>query len=151
MERQDTARRFWSKVDRRAGLDGCWLWVGARLPSGYGCMWFRGHKVLAHRLMLESVIGRRLGSGECALHHCDTPSCVRPDHVFLGDHQDNMADKARKGRGRNQLSGCTHCKRGHAFTAENTYITRVGTRQCRACVLSYNRAARAQRKAHSGS
>jgi hypothetical protein len=27
----------------------------------------------------------------------------------------------------------THCKNGHEFTPENTYITRIGSRDCRAC------------------
>lgn len=27
----------------------------------------------------------------------------------------------------------THCKRGHEFTDENTYVTKVGIRQCKAC------------------
>jgi hypothetical protein len=34
-------------------------------------------------------------------------------HLFLGTALDNMLDKERKGRGRNQYHGATHCKRGH--------------------------------------
>jgi hypothetical protein len=32
------------------------------------------------------------------LHRCDVTLCVRPDHLRLGTHTDNMADAAAKGR-----------------------------------------------------
>lgn len=30
------AERFWSKVDRSGGSDGCWVWTRARNTWGYG-------------------------------------------------------------------------------------------------------------------
>ena len=32
------------------------------------------------------------------LHSCDTPPCVNPSHLFLGNHQDNESDKDAKDR-----------------------------------------------------
>jgi hypothetical protein len=32
-----------------------------------------------------------------ALHHCDNPVCVRPDHLFLGKDLENQLDAIAKG------------------------------------------------------
>lgn len=40
-------------------------------------------------------------------------------------------DSARKAQ--------THCKRGHEFTAENTYLSTNGTRHCRECSRMHDR------------
>jgi hypothetical protein len=38
-----------------------------------------------------------------ALHHCDNPACVRPDHLYVGTQSENMRDVARRGSRLSQL------------------------------------------------
>jgi len=77
---------------------GCHIWVGAELGPGYGAFVVRGRKVGAHRYSYQRAYGE-IPPGKYVLHKCDTPCCVNPDHLFLGDHGDNMRDMVRKGRG----------------------------------------------------
>lgn len=78
--------------------DECWLWAGPRTPSGYGLCPHHGlGETRAHRMAWRLATGN-LSSETHVLHHCDVPFCVRPEHLFLGTHADNMRDKAAKGR-----------------------------------------------------
>lgn len=84
---------------------GCWLWTGAwkgkgRLTS-YGsiCLMLNSKRqdLLAHRFSYE-VFNGSIPKGSWVLHKCDTPSCVNPEHLFLGNNKINVADKIAKGR-----------------------------------------------------
>ncbi len=93
--------RFWRRVDTSAGFDGCWEWQGAKTAYGYGAIGAggRGDGIrLVHRVALEQHLGRPLGAGMCACHHCDNPPCVNPLHLFEGTKGDNNRDMAAKGR-----------------------------------------------------
>jgi hypothetical protein len=75
---------------------GCWYWLGARHPRGYGR--FRGPcGDTAHRYSYYSYVGA-IPEGAQICHRCDNPSCVNPDHLFVGSNQDNVDDKVAKGR-----------------------------------------------------
>lgn len=80
--------------------DGCWEWQGYRNRSGYGAVRVggRGGKLwLAHRLSYSVLVGPIVDNLH-VLHRCDNPRCVRPDHLFLGTNEDNVADRIAKGR-----------------------------------------------------
>lgn len=98
------ATRFWSKVDKagpvmRPELGPCWIWTGGRGRGGYGRIHDRTLKrtVYANRVSYELVNGP-LAEGMHALHRCDNPPCVRPDHLFAGTLKDNHDDMVAKGR-----------------------------------------------------
>lgn len=76
---------------------GCWLWTSYRSGNGYGRVSVGGKMCQAHRVSWEAHKGA-IPAGLCVLHRCDTRSCVNPDHLFLGTHNDNMTDMVRKGR-----------------------------------------------------
>lgn len=103
--------RFWSKVDKAE--EGCWNWTAATLLPPhlpYGRFSYEGGKhVYAHRFSWELHHGR-IPKGKLVLHRCDNPRCVRPEHLFLGTHLDNMRDKIAKGR----VVACPGEKNGQA-------------------------------------
>jgi len=87
--------RFLSFIDKQE--NDCWLWTGAKNPSGYG-MFTIGRKLkLAHRISWEFTYGFEPES-LAVCHRCDTRNCVNPEHLFLGDSKDNALDKMKKGR-----------------------------------------------------
>jgi hypothetical protein len=65
--------------------------------DGYGAFTVDGKKYKAHRLAFELATGAD-PTGLLVCHHCDTPSCVNPDHLFLGTQADNLRDMTQKER-----------------------------------------------------
>lgn len=92
--------RFWRYVAKGPG---CWLWQAACADFGYGLIGSSGHMLRAHRLSWEIHHGP-IPEGMFVCHRCDVPACVRPDHLFLGTHTDNMRDMIRKGRHRGAVA-----------------------------------------------
>lgn len=108
----DVVARFRKKVWPEP-MSGCHLWSGTVCRQGYGRFRSGGPDTLAHRVswvIANGAIPEGDGShGTCVCHKCDNPSCVNPDHLFLGTHQDNMTDCGSKGRSRvPHISGESH-------------------------------------------
>jgi hypothetical protein len=89
--------RLLARIDFDAN-PGCWAWTGARVPQGYGLIKRKdGSQCRAHRIAYELAFGA-IPAGMFVCHRCDNPGCIRPSHLFLGTHHENMADMVIKGR-----------------------------------------------------
>lgn len=107
--RKSLADRLWRNVTK---TDGCWLWTGYTDKDGYGTFRRReGGLYRAHRVSYELHCGP-IPDGMIVCHHCDTPACVRPEHLWLGTHDENAKDRNKKGR--HHPTGPKNPQRGEA-------------------------------------
>jgi hypothetical protein len=95
--------RLWEKVHK---TDSCWIWTGYKDGKGYGRIGYNGKVEKPHRVSWMIANGE-IPEGMFVCHHCDNPSCVNPEHLFLGTNNDNQRDMYNKGRG-NKSHGEQH-------------------------------------------
>lgn len=133
--------RLWSNVEQGAP-DACWPWKGQTQPNGYGIVSVHGRTMRAHRYAYELAHGP-IAKGIALDHLCHDPKqceggvecphrrCCNPAHLSpVEPGENNTKNRCVSYNGRK-----THCKRGHAFTLDNTKITAAGSRSCRRCMV----------------
>jgi len=97
---------------------GCWIWNASVNYRGYGKFQLKSNTTAgAHRVSWELHFGK-IPDGLYVCHKCDIPSCVNPNHLFLGTAKDNTADMHKKGRSpkgfkRNPKTCSDNAKRKH--------------------------------------
>jgi len=120
--------RFWRKVDKSAGPDGCWLWMGGK-RNGYGQFRLDSRRVSAHRVAYELATGEQIGDLQID-HICHVPACVNPAHLRPVTSKQNHENRA--GAQRDSRSGvrgvCWYkpLKRWQAQVCHNGKRTHVG-------------------------
>lgn len=93
----DPVERFWTRVDKSAGADGCWIWTGPverRRPSAspYGIFAVDGKQIRAHRYIYQVVNKVILNSGQPIHHTCSNTICQNPKHLQVTTQRDNTAE-----------------------------------------------------------
>jgi hypothetical protein len=76
----------------------CRDWRGPRDKDGYGIRSGRerfGTDRVHRQIMV--MAGHDI-EGQVVMHLCDNPACFRYDHLSIGTHADNVADRHAKGR-----------------------------------------------------
>jgi hypothetical protein len=99
----------------------CVLWHGCRDRDGYGAKWVGGRRVMVHRWAYEQAHGL-VPPGLQIDHLCRNRACYNPDHLEPVTVREN-----------NRRKWLEECRRGHAFSPENTLWEKDGRRKCRSC------------------
>jgi hypothetical protein len=121
------ADRFWEKV-AKSNPESCWNWSGSVSPLGYGRIKVGGKKgaaVPAHRVSAV-LCGLLQDDTAHVLHSCDNRLCCNPEHLFIGSHQQNMADMADKKRNRTPRPGNGRQKLSDADRTEIMRLVKQG-------------------------
>ena len=119
--------RFLARIEKRGE---CWIWIGARGGTKrhpYGVYagtsahrWAYGHFV--EEVPEDMVVD----------HLCGNKLCCNPDHLEVVTQRENLLRSPKTLNAKNAAK--THCKNGHEFTTENTYVSKTnGQRVCREC------------------
>lgn len=113
---------FLSRLEKYKQIDektGCWNWTGS-LQNGYGQLNDNGQILRVHRIAAMLWLNFDIDSKELILHKCDNPRCFNPEHLYIGNKEDNANDYNRRFGVKNQNINKEVCIHGHEFTPENT-------------------------------
>jgi hypothetical protein len=133
--------RVLARLGTYPGPEPCWLWPGSLTITGYGKVGPgpEGGTGVVHWITYLHMVGP-VPDGLDLDHTCHTADCPEPapcSHRRCANpaHLEPVTRQVNLARGKHNHRGKTHCKQGHEFTPENTYVNpnRPGWRNCRQC------------------
>lgn len=127
----DDLDRIWSHID--VDGDGCWVWTGSRLPSGYGRTTIAGSRLYVHRIVYMILVGP-IEAGLHTDHLCRNHPCCNPAHLEPVTCRENVLRSPVAIAAINASK--THCNRGHELSGKNLVLIDGGGRRCRTCAIS---------------
>lgn len=106
--------------------DECWDWLGCKNTTGYGSMTVSQKTYSAHRIIykltypdaIEFKAPKNKSLKQFILHKCDNRVCCNPNHMTLGNYDDNNKDAKYKGRS-SAPKGANHKKAKLTFEQAN--------------------------------
>ena len=114
----------------------CWIDPNRKpTPKGY-VIWAyadSNRSRAAHRVVYEWFHGS-VPTHLDIDHLCKNRACYNPHHLEPVSRAENNKRSDTHIHMRDALLAMTHCRRGHEFIPDNTYIRKdTGARQCRQC------------------
>ena len=103
--KRNTFEDVWKFINKKQAND-CWEWLGHKNNTGYGSIGIQGSQYSAHRIVyaltnpntIDFKAPKNKKVKEFILHICDNRSCCNPNHMKLGNYDDNNKDAKAKGR-----------------------------------------------------
>lgn len=97
VEKETEEDNFWKRAIHekrivRPDLGECWETVRDRMQFSY-----KNKHIVGHRIAYCIAYGD-IPDGNVVRHKCDNAKCINPSHLELGTHEDNMKDRAERGR-----------------------------------------------------
>lgn len=128
--------RFWKKVDKTEGAEGCWKWLASKKPGKYDYGQFRLNGVTNFAHIASYIIesGYKPPKGKQIFHTCKNYWCVNPKHLVVLDQLVRLSKV--EGWQARENSKRTHCRKGHPLVEGNLDLTMLknhGWRQCLIC------------------
>lgn len=114
-------------------IGNCWIWQRTIINSGYGQICYHNKHYSVHRLSYMLFIGEIPKKLEID-HLCRNRKCCNPDHLEPVTRKENIRRSPLHNKNK------IHCKQGHEFTPNNTYISKSknGARRCKICTKLSN-------------